>query len=122
MSIARMLMAKKRIPVKVEWAASINPCRCGSGLTGNLEHNSEGRPVGYMCSECRERRLPTFGIDPKNPTAPPVNQDHIFVIQNCEDPELYWCSEFGWVVEAAAEEFCGSDWKLPEQGCWVQRS
>ena len=116
------LMAKKRQPVVVTWAPSINPCRCGSGLTGNLERSSSGTPVGYMCSECRERRLPTFGIDPANPTAPPVRVDELFVIQNAEDPELYWCSEFGWVIETAAEEFCGSDWKLPDNGKWVQRS
>lgn len=120
MSTARTLMAKKRIPVKVEWAASIEPCRCGSGLTGNLERNGHGIPVGYMCVECRERRLPTFGIDPSNPRAP-VSAAAIFVIQNCEDPEQYWCGEFGWVVEAAAEEFSSNDWKLPENGRWVQR-
>lgn len=114
-------MAKKRQPVTVVWAPTIEPCRCGSGLTGNLERNSVNVPLGYMCSECRDRRLPTFGVDPKNPTAPAVIEP-TFVIQNAEDPELYWCSEFGWVIKAAAEEFCGNNWNLPEHGRWVQRS
>lgn len=58
---------KRRVPPKIEIADFRDPCACGSGLRAEMVYNENGQPCAYVCSDCRTRRLPTFGIDPKQP-------------------------------------------------------
>lgn len=69
---AGMLMAKKkkREPVVINWAPYLEKCACGSQLRADLVYGDRPVPLGYMCEECRDRRIKTFGVT-KVTTKPP---------------------------------------------------
>ncbi len=38
----------------------LTKCPCGSGKFPQLGYDARGIPLGYMCSECREKKLSKF--------------------------------------------------------------